>query len=113
MHPLALEVCRSQGLPPWVTLAGVHGEFELCFTLDPQKEEEFCREAAAVGWTPLLIGEVAEGDGVVIRSAGHIIPLDSGFIRNLSAQAGSDQNRYIGQLLSYAREFGRQASSVG
>jgi thiamine-monophosphate kinase len=106
VHPIALEICRSQNLPPWLTLAGVHGEFELCFTLDPQREKEFLYEAAAAGWAPLLIGEVAEGEGVFFKTAERIIPLDSGFIRNLSATAGSDQQDYIRQLLGYAQKVG-------
>lgn len=107
VHPVALEVCRSQGLPPWLTLAGVHGEFELCFTLDPQREKELLGQAAAAGWVPRLIGEVAEGDGVFIKTAEGILPLDSGYICNLSAQAGSDQKGYIRHLLEYARKVGR------
>jgi thiamine-monophosphate kinase len=106
VHPVALEVCRSQNLPPWLTLAGVHGEFELCFTLDPQREKEFLEEAAAAGWAPLLIGEVADGEGVFFRMAERLVPLDSGYIRNLSAKAGSTQEDYIRQLLGYAQKVG-------
>ncbi len=106
VHPVALEICRSQNLPPWLTLAGVHGEFELCFTLDPRRGEEFLEEAAAAGWAPLFIGEVADGEGVFFKSAERIIPLDSAFIRNLSARAGSDQQDYIRQLLGYAQRVG-------
>lgn len=106
VHPVALEICRSQNLPPWLTLAGVHGEFELCFSLEPKREKEFLEEAAAAGWDPLLIGEVAEGKGVFFKTAEGIIPLDSGFIRNLSTTAGSDQQDYIRQLLDYAQKVG-------
>ena len=104
VHPVALEVCRSQKLPPWLTLAGVHGEFELCFTLNPQKEKEFVGEAAAAGWAPILIGEVADGTGVYFKTAGGLVPLDSGLIRNLAAAVGSDQQGYIRQLLGYAQK---------
>jgi thiamine-monophosphate kinase len=106
MHPLALEICRSQNLPPWLTLAGVHGEFELCFALNPQKEKAFLDRAEAAGWTPLLIGEVGEGEGVFFKTAERFIPLDSTFIKNLSATAGSDHESYIRQLMGYARQVG-------
>jgi thiamine-monophosphate kinase len=106
VHPRALEVCRSHKLPPWLPLAGVHGEFELCFTIDPGREAEFLEAAAAAGWAPLRVGEVAEGAGVGFKTAGGIVSVDSGFIRNVSATAGSDPRSYIRSLLGYARDLG-------
>jgi thiamine monophosphate kinase len=106
VHPLALEVCQAQKLPPWLALAGVHGEFELCFTLDPGREAEFLAAAAAAGWDPLRVGEVAEGEGMAFKTAGGIVPVDSGLIRNLSATAGADPREYIRSLLGYARDAG-------
>jgi thiamine-monophosphate kinase len=106
VHPYALEVCRSHGLPAWLSLAGVHGEFELCFSVEPRKEDAFLAEAAAAGWTPLPMGEIADGDGVCVRKADGIVALDSGFIRNLSAAAGSDQQGYIRRLVGFAQTAG-------
>jgi thiamine-monophosphate kinase len=106
LHPVAHQVLISQNLPPWLVLAGVHGEFELCFTISPQEEEAFLREAARIGWNPVLIGEIRDGSGVSIRKRNERIPLDSARIRNLSEEAGSNPLSYIGKLIEIASNFG-------
>ncbi len=104
LHPIVLKVCSAQNLPPWLTLAAVHGEFELCFTLSHDNEKNFLREAAKAGWTPILLGEITEGKGVIIRSGERLIPVDTASIRNLSEIAGSDPKSYINKLLEIAQK---------
>lgn len=106
LHPIAFKVCRSQSLPPWLALAAVHGEFELCFSLSPRREKSFLQEAARVGWIPVLIGEVREGLGVGIQTEKEIIPVDTTQIRNLSESAGSDPEKYIIGLLDIGLKAG-------
>jgi thiamine-monophosphate kinase len=106
LNSTVLRICQAQNLPPWITLAGVHGEFELCFTVNTDSERDFLREASAIGWTPLCMGEVCEGEGVAIRAGQQLIPIDTGSIRNLSDRAGSDYEAYIHHLLDIARSVG-------
>lgn len=106
LHPIAYRVCLAQGIPPWLVLAGIHGEFELVFTVSPQRERPFLSAAAERGWTPLKIGEVREGQGVSIQGNGGATPLDTAAIRNLSEQAGSDPQAYIKRLVQIAQESG-------
>jgi len=102
LHPVAHQLVISQGLPPWLVLAGVHGEFELCFAISLQEEESFLMEAASIGWAPVLIGEIREGSGVSIRKRNELIPLDSAGIRNISEEAGSNPLSYISKLIEIA-----------
>jgi thiamine-monophosphate kinase len=106
LHPAALEVCRAEGIPPWLTLASVHGEFELCFTVAPEKEKDFLSEAGRIGWHPIPIGEVGDGWGVGVQTAERQIEVDTGSIRNLSETAGSNPARYFSELLALAKETG-------
>jgi thiamine-monophosphate kinase len=106
LHPLAFQVCRDQSLPPWLALTGVHGEFELCFTLSPPKEEGFLKEAEKIGWHPILIGETSEGKGVSIRTSEGMMALDTAEIRNLSDRVGSDPLSYIETLTEWASNSG-------
>jgi len=106
LHPVVQQVCRAQNLPPWLALAAVHGEFELCFTIRPQNEKKFLQRAALNGWMPILIGEVASGEGVSIKTQEQLIPLNTTLIRNLSETAGSDPQGYITELLHIALEAG-------
>jgi thiamine-monophosphate kinase len=104
LHPIALKVCSAQNLPPWLALAAVHGEFELCFTMSHDNEKNFIQEAAKTGWTPILLGEIIEGEDVKIRSRGRLVPVDTASIRNLSEIAGSDPKSYINKLLEIAQK---------
>lgn len=103
MHPVARQMCRAQSIPSWLVLAAVHGEFELCFTVNPRQESVLLREAARAGWNPVLIGEVTDGMSVCIQTPDLIVPLDTVRIRNLSQAVSSDPARYVQELLSIAR----------
>jgi thiamine-monophosphate kinase len=104
LHPLALEICKAQNLPPWLALAAVHGEFELCFTLRPDRERDFLEATSGAGWTPIAVGEVIEGEVVSIRKGEDLFPLDTALIRNIAEEAGSNPKAYIGRLLAIAKE---------
>jgi len=99
-------ITRIKKIPSWLVLAGIHGEYELVFTVSPQKEKNFLDAAARIGWTPLLIGEVCEGEGVNIQNSDTLKPLDTAAIRNLSEQAGSDPQAYVKKLIQMAKESG-------
>lgn len=106
LHPIAQQVCRDQTIPPWLVLAAVHGEFELCLTINPRNESAFLRAAANAGWNPVLIGEVTTGMSVSIKTPDRIVPIDTGQIRNLSSTMGSEPERYVKELFDVARKAG-------
>lgn len=106
LHPIAQQVCTAQRIPPWLVLAAVHGEFELCFTVIPQEEKKFLEESAMTGWKPVLVGEVTAESGIRIQTPDRIIPVDTARVRNLSHTYGSDPERYIKELFMIARKAG-------
>lgn len=106
LHPEALRVARLCGFPAWLALAAVHGEFELCFTVRKDLERRFLEHAAAAGWSPLPIGEVAGGGGVSFRTAAGLVPLDTARIRNAAETAGTDPGSYLRRLFEIAEEAG-------
>ncbi|MBN1222608.1 MAG: thiamine-monophosphate kinase [Candidatus Aminicenantes bacterium] len=106
LHTDVYAFCRSQKLPPWLALAGVHGEFELVFAVSPQKDKAFLAEARKNDWNPIFLGEVCDGNGVCIKTCNGVIPLDTAAIRNLSDQAGSDPNDYIDRLIRMSLNSG-------
>ena len=106
LHPEALKVCQARGIPPWLSLASVHGEFELCFTVAPDREEALLAAAREAGWSPIRIGEVVFGTGVGIRTGDKVVDLDTTRIRNIADSAASDPLRYVAELIALAREAG-------
>lgn len=112
LHPLALETCRRSGIPPWLMLAGFHGEFELCFTISREREAAFREAAQASGMQPVFLGEIRSGEGLGIQAGKNEIPIDSAHIRNLSRIAGKNPQQYIRELTAYAQTI-QLESSVG
>jgi thiamine-monophosphate kinase len=106
LHPEALKVCQARGIPPWLSLASVHGEFELCFTVAPEREEALLAAAHEAGWSPIRIGETVPGTGVGIRTGGKVVDIDTARIRNVADSAASDPRRYVAELMALAREAG-------
>jgi len=99
LHPVALDITGAAALPPWLTLAGPHGEFELLFTIPPERTGAFMETASTVGWTPLVIGKVVEEPGVWFTQEEKKVYVDTGRIRNLSLHTDGDIHDYIHQLL--------------
>jgi thiamine-monophosphate kinase len=99
LAPAALRVARAAGIPPWMMLAGPHGEFELVFTVPDALATEFEAAAARADWRPLVLGAVVAEPGVTLLFDGERRPLDTGAVRNLFAEVGGDVGRYVEGLL--------------
>jgi thiamine-monophosphate kinase len=106
LHPMASRITRLKKIPPWLVLAGIHGEYELVFTVSPEREQAFLEAAKKVSWVPLLIGEVNKGVGVCVKNSDNYTPLNTAAIRNLSKQAGSNPRSYVKQLIHMAEVSG-------
>lgn len=100
-HPAALGISQAKQIPAWIFLAGPHGEFELIFTIPPEKENRFLEAAATLNWQPLRIGVCREDGGCAARVAsGGYMPLDPIKIANAYAESGGDPNTFLTQLLT-------------
>ena len=77
-------------------LAGHHGEFELVFTVREDRLRELAEAASAIGWEPLEIGVVEEGEGVLLGDTA----VDGAWVRNLLHETGGDIGAYAQELLS-------------
>jgi thiamine-monophosphate kinase len=58
LHPDASHLSTKLRIPPWIMLAGPHGEFELIFTVPPPKAESFLTESMKIDWHPNFMGQV-------------------------------------------------------
>lgn len=103
LHPAALRLVCATQLPPWMMLAGPHGEFELLFAVPGERVERLHREAAARGWAPLELGEVCAEPGVELCSDGGPCRLDAGKVRNLFTEVGGNVAHYIEGLFALSR----------
>jgi thiamine-monophosphate kinase len=96
----ARRVSAATGLSAPVLLAGHHGEFELVFAVPPGRTGLLEAAAQAIDWTPIPVGEAAEGSGVSL--AGHVV--DTARIRNLLPEVGGDLEAYLAGLIALLSE---------
>jgi thiamine-monophosphate kinase len=99
LHADALSICRSAQIPLWLMLAGHHGEFELVFTVSSNNVDNFLESVQQIYWEPILIGEVSEDTNIRILYNNEMVPIDTGYIRNLFVELHGDVQEYIKQLL--------------
>ena len=99
LDPVANSLAQEQGIPPWVMLAGPHGEFELVFTVPSDRTCAFLEAAYRIDWRPVRLGEVFQGDGVHFLEEGDRRPVDTAAIRSLGAEAASDVDAYLAELV--------------
>ncbi len=92
------DLLRACGLPEWLLLAGPHGEFELLFTIPPEREQRFLVEASRHGWHPLRLGGVIPEAEIRLATPEGDVALDTGAIRNLAPPAGGDFSTYLNAL---------------
>jgi len=97
----SLNYSKRLNIPPWMLLAGQHGEFELVFTIPQKLNEAFLSEASKIGFNPIELGKVISDKKVIIPLYGKMIPIDTAFIRNLPAETKGDINHYLKLLLEY------------
>lgn len=94
LDPRAETVRSRLGYTPLAFLAGQHGEFELVFSVPPDRIGELCRVSRSMGWSPVFIGRVEPGSGLF---AGDCV-LDGARLRNLWEEAGGEVEAYVRAL---------------
>ena len=97
-HPTVVEMASENQMPIWFFLAGPHGEFELMFTVSPDKELPFLQKAKALDWHPIKIGE-ATADAVCLLSTEECgQKLEPFQIANLFTESGENPAVFLSAL---------------
>jgi len=104
LSPEALTVHR-QALPEWMLLAGPHGEYELLFTVRPEKQQAFQNACWLAGWEPLYLGRVTAGQEVDFISGARHIQCHPALIADLYQEARGDTARYQELLLQQHKSW--------
>jgi len=97
----ALNYSQKLNIPPWLLLAGQHGEFELVFTIPQSLKKDFLEDAEKIGFNPVELGKIIPHKEVKIPLYGKMISIDTAFIRNLPMETNGDINHYLKSLLEY------------
>lgn len=105
IHPETLSFSRLANIPPWMFLAGIHGEFELVFTVPPGKVNQFITQAQTTGWYPVRLGTVVKDCELQMRIDNTYIKVDTTRIRNLFDETKGNIRNYIGELFKIDEQW--------
>lgn len=98
----SLTVAATLGLPPWLFLAGPHGEFALVFALPPAAAPPDRAPVLVAGRECPCIATATACDRIVIPGVGSFGPGDRAAIRNLEPPDGGSMRAYCTALLEIA-----------
>jgi len=102
-----LALCERASAPPWMMLAGPHGEFELAFATATAEAGAARRDLAGLGLSPVRLGVARERPGLtLVLSAGRRADIDMAPLRNLLETSGGDLARYLGEFRAFGRSWG-------
>ena len=84
LAPEVWAFCCSTDIPPWFMAAGIHGEFELVFTVPPDKMDSFIEDTAKADFFPVDVGTVENNSNMgVFLDSGEKVEMDMAPLRNL------------------------------
>lgn len=103
-HERVKSVVDYLGIPDIALTLGIHGDFELLYTIPEEREDRFLTASGEVGSEPIRIGTCKEGEeGGFVSLDGNVLP--TGKIRNLWDESediedyGSNLLHIIGETL--------------
>ncbi len=108
----ALQVCRKTGTPPWLMLAGYHGEFELIFTIPEPKLTSFMAATRQSKWQPTHWGRLTAEPEIKLAINERVVAIDSARIRNLFSLVGGDVQKYIRELVNLGITYDLNAATL-
>lgn len=105
----SLNLCQALGISPFVLLAGIHGEFELVFSIPKAKKTNFLKAAHENSWTPIEVGRCTE-DGVCYIHRDQRLPVDVIKLSNLFWEAKGNLDWYIKELIDIGKQVPPQGT---
>lgn len=102
----AVVLCDRTDTPPWMLLAGPHGEFELAFTVPGSRAEAFASASRTWDPPPIRLGMVTAETTITIElGPGERARIDMAPVRNLAQTAAGDPDRYLSELRKLGRRW--------
>jgi thiamine-monophosphate kinase len=97
-HSQGLAACKLLGKPEEILFLGECGEYELVFTISPEKEKEFIDEAGLMNLKFMKLGEMTDENDRLLETIRKIINL-SGY--KVYARNYPDVKEYINEVVRF------------
>ena len=107
LAPEVFEFCEIAKVPAWFMAAGIHGEFELVFTVPSSKVDSFLHEAKSTDFDPIYLGYVQKKPSLeFVLSSKKKVEIDMAPLRNLWTSNGNDLNHLIQEFHTWGKRWG-------
>jgi len=107
LTPDVFMLCEKIRIPHWFMAAGIHGEFELVFTIPSEKVQSFLQAAKQINFHPIQLGVVQkEPTLTLILPTKKKVNIDMAPLRNLWADGETDLSRLIQEHYDYGKKWG-------
>lgn len=101
-----LTLCSKTQTPQWAMLAGPHGEFQLVFSVSPEKIADLTASAKQKKINLIRVGEVQQPERITLRlSSKKKVDIDVALIRNLLQAVRGDLSVYVKEFLALGRNW--------
>ena len=105
--PEVMELCNKTGTPPWMMLAGLHGEFLLMCSIPSHNVKKIRADLGSKGIDLIKVGKVKESPGITLNLlSGEKIDIDMAAVRNLLQTVNGDLDRYIQEFWNMGHKWG-------
>lgn len=102
-----LQLCDGMQIPRWFMAAGIHGEFELVFTIPDKKVSSFLAQTHRMDFYPVALGKViAKPRFEITQNAKKTTVIDMTPLRNLWESATGDISHIIEKHYSFGKIWG-------
>jgi len=106
LAPEAYKFCQSNQIPYWFMASGIHGEFELVFTVPRESIDMFYQSAANIGFHPIELGIVQSKPGLeLVLPSGKRSEIDMAPLRNLWADFKGDLGNLIQEYNAWGEKW--------
>jgi thiamine-monophosphate kinase len=107
LAPEVVDLCNKTMTPPWLMIAGPHGEFQLLFTIPPAVADQVLARPPLKAMNPVRVGEVQKTPAISLRlPSQRQVDVDMTPLRNLLPAVGGDFERYIAEFRALGRMWG-------
>jgi len=100
-------LCEKTAIPHWFMAGGIHGEFELVFTVPSEKVRSFLQAAEHIDFYPIQLGVIQQKPELTLAlPTGKKADIDMTPLRNLWASGGTDLSRLMQEHYACGRKWG-------
>jgi len=99
----AVAAASAMGIPPWIFLAGPHGEFELIISAPPENAPAVQAALRPLAGECTLLAHATARPGIEVPGLGLLSPGDLADVRNLEIPRKETLSAYLDALLALGR----------